>query len=340
MPELEHSAGGVIFEDGKVLLILSRNLRGENVWTFPKGHLEPGETHETAARREVAEETGWDCVITAPLCVAEYSFTRAGVLVNKDVRWFLVKRVGGDGRPGTPNEVFGMKWLPLAEAEKELVYKSDLDIAALLGKLPHTPPAATLPEPSGAAADMSRGEMCARFRRDFALNAEEAALAASSRELAEYTEACLREAARLGLGAKPVITLIAGEFLALLKARRIPLAELAAKAIAPAALAGTAALVSSGRLSASAAKTVFAGAWDTGRAPEALLEELGLAQVSDPALLEAWAREAIAERPQAAAALRLGREKAIGPLVGLLLKKSGGKANPRLAGEMIRKLLS
>lgn len=135
MPDKEHSAGGVILEDGTVLLIRVKNLTGAQVWTFPKGHLEPGETPEAAALREVSEETGWDCEITSPLCKAEYSFMRGDMLVDKDVQWFLVKRVGGDGMPKTPDEILDMKWLPLAEAENELIYKSDLDIIDLLKKL-------------------------------------------------------------------------------------------------------------------------------------------------------------------------------------------------------------
>ncbi len=134
MPK-EHSAGGVIFEDGNVLLILMQNLKGEKVWTFPKGHLEAGETPETAAIREVSEETGWDCEIKTDLFKAEYSFLRDGNLVDKDVRWFLMKRVGGDGMPKTPEEIFDMKWLSLEDAENELLYKSDLEIIDLLKKI-------------------------------------------------------------------------------------------------------------------------------------------------------------------------------------------------------------
>jgi len=128
----EHSAGGVVLENGKVLLILMQNLKGEKVWTFPKGHIEPGETPELAAAREVREETGWSCEIKAELYTAHYSFFRAGARVEKDVRWFLAERTGGDGAPTTPDEVFGMKWLSLAEAEKELIYPSDLEIVRLL----------------------------------------------------------------------------------------------------------------------------------------------------------------------------------------------------------------
>ena len=131
----EHSAGGVILEDGNVLLILMQNLKGEKVWTFPKGHLEAGETPEAAALREVSEETGWDCEIKADLFKAEYSFVRDGSLVDKDVRWFLMNRVGGDGVPKTPDEILDAKWCTLEDAEKELLYKSDLEILELLKRI-------------------------------------------------------------------------------------------------------------------------------------------------------------------------------------------------------------
>ena len=131
---LEHSAGGVILEDGRVLLILMCDLKGEKVWTFPKGHLEPGETPGAAALREVAEETGFDCEITGELYTAEYSFVRNGRRVNKDVRWYRMKRRGGDGVVKTPEEIFDMKWCPLDEAKKCLIYPSDLEIIGLLGK--------------------------------------------------------------------------------------------------------------------------------------------------------------------------------------------------------------
>lgn len=119
-------------EDGKVLLIMTRNLKGEKVWTFPKGHIEPGETPEIAALREVTEETGWDCEIRSDFYVAEYSFMRAGRLVEKDVRWFLMRRAGGDGKPKTPDEILDLKWLSLEDAGKELVYASDLAMLDLL----------------------------------------------------------------------------------------------------------------------------------------------------------------------------------------------------------------
>jgi len=132
---MKQVTAAVLVKDGKILIAqrkLGDFLAGK--WEFPGGKMEPGETPEAAAIREVSEETGWDCEITSPLYKAEYSFLRGEMMVDKEVHWFLVKRVGGDGLPRTPDEVLDMKWLPLAEAENELIYKSDLEIIDLLKK--------------------------------------------------------------------------------------------------------------------------------------------------------------------------------------------------------------
>ena len=130
----EFSAGGLIIENGKTLLIMMRNLKGERVWTFPKGHLEPGETPESAAAREVLEETGYACRIKRKLLKAHYSFTRDGFPVEKDVQWYLMERTGGDGVPRTPDEILDMKWCAAAEAAESLVYPSDLELLKLVAQ--------------------------------------------------------------------------------------------------------------------------------------------------------------------------------------------------------------
>jgi 8-oxo-dGTP pyrophosphatase MutT (NUDIX family) len=135
-PEIkkELSAGGVIIEDGRALLIMMCNLKGEHVWTFPKGHLEPGETPEDAALREVLEETGYECRIIEKLFTAHYSFTRNNFPVEKDVQWYLMEKTGGDGVPRTPDEILAMKWCGAAEAAKNLVYPSDLRLLGLVAE--------------------------------------------------------------------------------------------------------------------------------------------------------------------------------------------------------------
>ena len=131
----EYSAGGVVIHNGRALLIRMKNLAGELVWTFPKGHIEAGETPEAAALREVREETGCVCRITGDLFTAHYNFTRQGRPVEKTVRWFLMKKAGEDAEATTPHEVHGMKWCGAAETEASITYPSDKELFSLVKSL-------------------------------------------------------------------------------------------------------------------------------------------------------------------------------------------------------------
>ncbi|MFH1726051.1 MAG: NUDIX hydrolase [Elusimicrobiota bacterium] len=120
----EFSAGGVVTRGGTVLLIRMRTLRGGHVWTFPKGHVEAAETPRRAALREVAEESGYECVVLAPLGLVRYSFVRSGVPVRKRVRWYWMRPRRRVGEPD-PAEISGCKWLPYDEAKGLLRYPAD-----------------------------------------------------------------------------------------------------------------------------------------------------------------------------------------------------------------------
>jgi 8-oxo-dGTP pyrophosphatase MutT (NUDIX family) len=90
-----HSAGAVIVIDGRVL-ILRRVDRDE--WVLPKGHLEPGERPEDAARREAREETGLDVRLVAAAGSTEFSFRLRGRANHKVVDWFVAEPIGGEIR--------------------------------------------------------------------------------------------------------------------------------------------------------------------------------------------------------------------------------------------------
>ncbi len=119
----EHSAGGVLVKDGRVLLIRTQNLRGEEVWTFPKGLVEPGESPREAALREVFEETGYEAEVLGPLGATEYWFVREGRRVKKRVDWFLMRPLKRVKEPDW--EVAGVEWVGLEEAARRLRYRSD-----------------------------------------------------------------------------------------------------------------------------------------------------------------------------------------------------------------------
>ncbi len=130
----EQSAGGILSKNGKLMLVRVKNLMGEKVWTFPKGHIEKNETPRKAALREVWEETGWECKIIRPLFLARYSFERNGKPVSKTVRWYLMEPLLKSGRP-MAGEIFSAQWLSPKLAEKRLKYKSDLKLLSLWKKL-------------------------------------------------------------------------------------------------------------------------------------------------------------------------------------------------------------
>lgn len=120
----EFSCGGVVFHKGKVLIIRMKNLKGEKVWTFPKGHVEHAEKPRETAVREVKEETGYDCGILKPLFKVRYRFKRKNVPVRKCVQWYLMKKGIKTGKPNK-KEISGTRWVSLDTARKILVYPGD-----------------------------------------------------------------------------------------------------------------------------------------------------------------------------------------------------------------------
>jgi 8-oxo-dGTP diphosphatase len=123
----EFSAGGVIVKDGRVLLIQARNLKGEKVWTFPKGHVEEGETPRETALREVEEETGYKCRISGTIFTARYVFQRQGKLVRKRVQWYWMEAGARLGKPDAA-EIDAIQWTSFRKAGELLRYPSDLEL--------------------------------------------------------------------------------------------------------------------------------------------------------------------------------------------------------------------
>ncbi len=129
-PEEELCAGGFVVRDGKVLALR----RWNGVWLSPKGHVEPGETEEEAARREVEEETGLKVTVHGFLGETAYTHAEDGRPHKKRVRWFLMTAGPGEVRP--EKEMFtAYRWLGIDEldgftfpAERELARRA-LDLS-------------------------------------------------------------------------------------------------------------------------------------------------------------------------------------------------------------------
>ncbi len=99
-------------------------------------------------------------------------------------------------------------------------------------------------------------------------------------------------------------------------------------------------LVKQGTISSTIAKEVFAKACQDGRPPARIVEEDGLAQISDAAELEKLVEEAIANNPKAVKDFLGGKEKAIGAMVGYVMRATKGKANPKLVNQLLREKLA
>ena len=112
------AAGGLVVRDGKVLLVHRPKY---DDWSFPKGKLDDGETHEEAALREVEEETGLRCELGELV-----GSTRYGL---KEVRYFSMTCAG---EPRAQDEVDEVRWVPLDEAAALLTYERDADLLSRL----------------------------------------------------------------------------------------------------------------------------------------------------------------------------------------------------------------
>ena len=109
--------------------------------------------------------------------------------------------------------------------------------------------------------------------------------------------------------------------------------------IKPEQLAKLVALIDAGQISGKIGKEVFAEMFNTGKSPDAIVTEKGLAQVSDSGAIEGFVDEAIAKNPKSVADFKAGNEAAVNFLKGQVMKFSKGKANPQLVGEiLLRKL--
>lgn len=98
-------------------------------------------------------------------------------------------------------------------------------------------------------------------------------------------------------------------------------------------------LVQDGKISNNSAKKVLREIFDTDEDPEKVVEEKGLAQVSDASFLERLVEEVLNENPQSIADFKAGKDRALGYLMGQIMKKSKGKANPQQVNAMLKEEL-
>jgi aspartyl-tRNA(Asn)/glutamyl-tRNA(Gln) amidotransferase subunit B len=171
-----------------------------------------------------------------------------------------------------------------------------------------------------------------RFVAAYGLPEYDAGVLTQSPALADYFE---RAAAEAG-NPKAVSNWVMGELLRTLNERGTPVE---AVPLTPRALAGLVRLVDQGTISSSIAKGVFAKMYDSGRSADEIVAAEGLAQVGDESALVAIVRDVMTTHADAVVQYRAGKRVAFGFLVGQAMKGSGGKANPRLLNEILKREL-
>jgi 8-oxo-dGTP pyrophosphatase MutT (NUDIX family) len=117
----ETSAGGVVVRCGAEGLryLLIHDTHGN--WGFPKGHLDPGEGPEEAARREVGEEVGLTTlVLHAPLGIIDWHFRFRGRRIHKFCHFFLFESAHGDPVPQTEEGITSCRWYIYDDARRRL----------------------------------------------------------------------------------------------------------------------------------------------------------------------------------------------------------------------------
>jgi 8-oxo-dGTP diphosphatase len=122
MSEQVEAAGGVVARDGRILLV--HRPRYDD-WTLPKGKLDPGESFEDAALREVEEETGLRCRLLGELPETRYTVNGRPKLVRY---WLMEPEADA---PFVPNdETDELRWVTAGEALSLLTYDRDRDVVA------------------------------------------------------------------------------------------------------------------------------------------------------------------------------------------------------------------
>ena len=175
-----------------------------------------------------------------------------------------------------------------------------------------------------------------RYQKSLGLSAYDAGVLTAERPLAEFFETV----ARLSNRPKEASNWISNDLL-----RNLGDPELTPKSIdelpfRPHDMALLIEMVEAGTVSVQAGRKVLRAMFQSGKSPKELASSLGLVQVSDTAALEDWCREALVGKDKIIADVKAGKTKAVGALVGPVMKASNGRANPQVVAEILLRIIA
>ena len=169
----------------------------------------------------------------------------------------------------------------------------------------------------------------ARFEKAYQLSDYDASVLTASIELADFFEATVQSLKNYKQAANWITTTLMG----MLNAKGIDITE---SPVSAKNFSKLLELLEKGSINANAAKTVFEEMAETGKAPDAIVKEKGLEQVSDSSELEAMVDEVIKENPEEAQSYRNGKTKLFSFFMGQIMKKTRGKADPKIVGPLLK----
>jgi glutaminyl-tRNA synthetase len=187
------------------------------------------------------------------------------------------------------------------------------------------------PKPKAEAkVEVELGGEAKRLLDKYGITADDARLLGGDAALSAFFE----EAVAAHANAKAIANWVINEVRAAAKG------GLAALPVRGAAVGELCALVDAGKISGKIAKEVFAEMVKSGESPGAIVDKRGLTQVSDTAAIEAAVDAVLSENADAVARYRAGNANLLGAFVGMVMKKTGGKANPKLVNDRLRARLA
>lgn len=171
-----------------------------------------------------------------------------------------------------------------------------------------------------------------RYTEQLGLSAYDAEQLVADKEVAAYYEALVG----LNAEAKAAANWVMGDFSKLLNENGVTAKE---APVTPEKAQALLALIEKGTISGKIAKTVFPEMWATGKSAEVIVNEKGLVQISDTGALAEIVKAVIAQNPQSVVDFKAGKNKAIGFLVGQVMKETKGRANPGAVNSLLQEYL-
>lgn len=276
-----------------------------NVSVRPRGQTELG------ARTEMKNVSSFGAVYRAVRYEVQRQMDilrRGGIVAQETRRWD--DRKGESRVMRTKEAAPDYRFFP--DPDLPVLAVSEAQIQALKKTIPELPVAKAL-----------------RYLREYGFLASDAQLLAFHKARSEFFDSC---AARKRCAPKSILKWLLGDVARLLNERRI---EITDTALTSENLTEMIALIENGTISVTAAKTVLEILLERDTAPARLIEEMGLAQISDPHALSGIVEEVLAQNQKAVADYRCGKTNALGFLVGQCMKASKGKGNAALLRERI-----